>query len=47
MITSIKDDSAGGDSNNDGNASTPARADWDIIGISTAGSRVGDYTSIR
>ncbi|MBI2841768.1 MAG: right-handed parallel beta-helix repeat-containing protein [Armatimonadetes bacterium] len=46
-FTSIKDDSVGGDTNGDGTASTPNRADWGRICITGSGaSGVFDYCSI-
>ena len=41
VFTSIKDDSHGGDSNDDGAATTPAPGDWNSIKLSGTGSRIG------
>jgi hypothetical protein len=48
IFTSLKDDSVGGDTNNDGNSTAPATADWHAIQFVNAG--VGNeliYTSLR
>ncbi|MBI4809853.1 MAG: right-handed parallel beta-helix repeat-containing protein [Ignavibacteriales bacterium] len=37
VFTSIRDDSKGGDTNNDGNASSPTRWDWKGIAFNTSG----------
>ncbi len=37
-FTSIKDDTYGGDTNNDGTAATPARGDWNSIFVNVSGS---------
>lgn len=45
FLTSFKDDSVGGDTNGDGNATSPAPQDWAYIQVS--GTAVLDYTTIR
>ncbi len=46
-FTSIKDDSVGGDTNNDGSASTPAPHDWQPIVINSTGAANFNYSTIR
>jgi len=46
IITSIKDDSAGGDTNEDDNATVPAQGDWGAIKIMNTGNVVIDYAVI-
>jgi RHS repeat-associated protein len=46
-ITSVKDDSVGGDTNGDGDATSPAPGDWHAIQIQDNGSAALDYTTIR
>lgn len=48
VFTSLKDDTAGGDTNNDGNASTPAAGDWSYMQFtsSSTGSRF-DQSFVR
>lgn len=48
IITSIKDDSAGGDTNGDGNATTPAPGDWYYIRYQTIENQgTLSYTTIK
>ena len=47
VFTSLKDDSIGGDTNNDGTTTTPAKGDWESITIGEGGNVSLDYTTIR
>ncbi len=47
IITSIKDDSVGGDTNKDGNATLSARGDWGKIKIKKTGNAIIDYAIIQ
>lgn len=48
VFTSLKDDSVGGDTNNDGNATAPAMGDWGYIFIGGEGKHVTmDYVEIH
>ncbi len=48
IFTSLKDDSVGGDTNNDGNASAPAPGDWGLIMLESAdSSALIQYATIR
>ncbi len=46
IFTSIKDDSAGGDTNRDGYLSTPAKGDWTEVRISTSSGEI-KYAFVR
>ena len=47
IITSIKDDSAGGDTNHDGSTTQAAPGDWDGIQVNTPGTATLAYTSVK
>ncbi|GIW91484.1 MAG: hypothetical protein KatS3mg109_1916 [Pirellulaceae bacterium] len=47
VFTSFKDDAYGGDTNNDGNASTPAKGDWEELYISNSGTATLNHVVVR
>ncbi|QVT79689.1 Amylopullulanase [Nocardioides aquaticus] len=46
VFTSLRDDTAGGDTNGDGDATTPATGDWDGISIRPEARATFDYTTV-
>jgi hypothetical protein len=46
-FTSLKDDSVGGDTNGDGNVTSPARGDWEYIWLSSGGRATLGYAVVR
>lgn len=46
-FTSIKDDTVGGDSNNDGTATAPAKGDWEKVYLSPSGRATLTQTVLR
>lgn len=47
ILTSIADDSAGGDTNNDGAARQPNAADWSGVSVTKSGSIAADFLNLR
>jgi RHS repeat-associated protein/uncharacterized repeat protein (TIGR01451 family) len=48
FLTSINDDTVGGDTNNNGTATSPAKGDWDSISFtSTSGTSIFDFVVMR
>jgi hypothetical protein len=46
-FTSVKDDTAGGDTNLDGTAAAPAPADWDEIAVTSGGRATFNWADVR
>jgi RHS repeat-associated protein len=47
VFTSLKDDAHGGDTNNDGDGSAPAKGDWGTILVRSGATAAFDYVTIR
>jgi RHS repeat-associated protein len=47
IFTSLRDDDYGGDTNNDGSATTPAADDWGNVGIRIYGAATLDHAVVR
>jgi hypothetical protein len=47
LFTSVKDDSVGGDTNNDGNATSPAEQDWREIFVASTGRADLEHSVLR
>ena len=47
IVTSIHDDAYGGDTNNNGGGTVPARGDWDFLWLNGTASSVLEYCHVR